>query len=249
MKFNYNKKIGNVLFIVEGGKTEFYILKKLFGGILNYSYEEIKRSNNYEYKKYESKTQKNSRVFVINASESNIQFIGKNDDFIDQLFLRLINDYEFPVDHASIYYLFDRDGESNKSEICLEMSKIYKNALDNGIYRNGLLVLSYPSIESFVCLCFEKELEIKTGKELKRKNENLKINQQKINEKKILIATDLMIKILKEQFSIEFDIDNAGTLSLELLIKQDEKYKNCKLFSVISLFSEILIDLGIIEED
>ena len=44
MKFNKDKNIGRVLFIVEGSKTEFSILKRIFCNILKYNYIAKKRN-------------------------------------------------------------------------------------------------------------------------------------------------------------------------------------------------------------
>jgi hypothetical protein len=68
---NKNKSIGKVLFIVEGGRTEPYILRKIFTTIFDYQMEMIIRDK--KYTKYNSKENPTSQVFVINAEESNIK--------------------------------------------------------------------------------------------------------------------------------------------------------------------------------
>ncbi len=49
MKLNKDKSIGRVLFIVEGGRTEFSLLKKIFVDILDYNYIERRRTNRASY--------------------------------------------------------------------------------------------------------------------------------------------------------------------------------------------------------
>ena len=44
IKLNKNKRIGKVLFIVEGEKTEFLILRKIFTSIFDYQLEMEKRN-------------------------------------------------------------------------------------------------------------------------------------------------------------------------------------------------------------
>lgn len=44
IKLNKNKRIGKVLFIVEGEKTEFLILRKIFTTIFDYQLEMEKRN-------------------------------------------------------------------------------------------------------------------------------------------------------------------------------------------------------------
>lgn len=50
---------------------------------------------------------------MINTKESNIRDITENESYLDDLFDMLITEYNFPVDQAAIYYLFDRDPETN----------------------------------------------------------------------------------------------------------------------------------------
>lgn len=71
MKINKNKRIGQVLFIVEGSSTEFTYLYKIFCGILGYSYVAKKR-NTPDY--YTKENDPYSRVAVINTRERR----GKN---------------------------------------------------------------------------------------------------------------------------------------------------------------------------
>ena len=111
IRLNKEKSIGKVLFIVEGGKTEAYILHRIFCKILDYQMETILRDKGYH--KYNSKENPTSQVFVINAEESNIKNIEKNNKYLDKLFKELIENYDFNIDNAAIYYLFDRDNKSN----------------------------------------------------------------------------------------------------------------------------------------
>ena len=60
IKLNKDKNIGKVLFIVEGSKTEFYLLSKIFNKVFDYQYETIKRALPYE--KYNAKINPLSRV-------------------------------------------------------------------------------------------------------------------------------------------------------------------------------------------
>lgn len=68
-----NKRIGKVLFIVEGIKTEINILRNIFTQIFDYQYEKRDRLDRYvPYNKQENST---SSVFVVNTEESNIKDI------------------------------------------------------------------------------------------------------------------------------------------------------------------------------
>lgn len=67
IQLNKEKAIGTVLYIVEGGKTEPYLLHKIFCGIMNYQMETILRDKGY--RRYNSQENPNSRVFVVNTEE------------------------------------------------------------------------------------------------------------------------------------------------------------------------------------
>lgn len=110
MKINREKRIGRVLFVVEGSRTEFVLLRRIFCDILGYSYLE-KRRNRPDF--FVSAQDKYSQVAVINTLESNIRDISENDAYLDEVMDVLRERYHFPVDQSAIYYLFDRDPKSN----------------------------------------------------------------------------------------------------------------------------------------
>lgn len=148
--FNKDKRIGKVLFIVEGLEDEMYILHKIFTQVFDYQYEKLNRLS--KYKPYNVKNDPHSSIFVINTKESNIKDIEDTDGYLDELFTKLINDYKFPVDKWAIFYIFDRDNKSNTdTEILEKLMKNLKNSREANdyTYNQGLLLLSYPSIESF----------------------------------------------------------------------------------------------------
>lgn len=43
MKINKDKSVGRVLFIVEGGRTEFSLFRRIFCNVLGYEYIEKRR--------------------------------------------------------------------------------------------------------------------------------------------------------------------------------------------------------------
>ena len=100
MRLNKDKRIGRVLFIVEGSQTEFSILKRIFCNLLGYSYIE-KRRNRPNY--FTSTKDRFSQVAVINTRESNIRDISENESYLDDVFDVLREQYRFPVDQSAIY--------------------------------------------------------------------------------------------------------------------------------------------------
>ena len=148
MRLNKDKHIGRVLFIVEGSRTELSILRQIFCILLGYSYVE-KRRNRPTY--FESSNDRFSKVGVINTQESNIRAISENEAYLDEVFDTLRDQYQFPVDQSAIYYLFDRDPKSNTDSALIEKYILsLTNPYDNDDYKAGQLLLSYPSIESYI---------------------------------------------------------------------------------------------------
>ena len=74
MKLNKDKRIGRILFVVEGSQTEFSILKRIFSNILGYTYIE-KRRNKLTY--FTSEKDRYSQVAIINTKDSNIKDISE----------------------------------------------------------------------------------------------------------------------------------------------------------------------------
>lgn len=141
IRLNKEKSIGKVLYIVEGGKTEPYLLHRIFCKIMNYQLETILRDKGY--RKYNSQENVTSQVFVINAEESNIKYIDRDNEFLDKLFVELIENYDFDVDNAAIYYIFDRDNQSNTdAKFIRKLMSVLVNSRDNAYVRQGMLLLS-----------------------------------------------------------------------------------------------------------
>ncbi|MFA6013202.1 MAG: hypothetical protein WC799_24650 [Desulfobacteraceae bacterium] len=247
-KINSNRSIGRVLFIVEGLRTEFYILKKIFAGLFDYTYEKLDRNNRYW--KYTSKANPNSSVFAINPEESNLSHINSANEYLDNIFLSLIETYDFPVDKASIFYIFDRDPNSTKSSLTLELLNRLQNSRDNGMERQGLLLLSYPSIESYTASNFISEscgMSFQLGSELKKYLNHEKIIQNKIDHDSIIFATREMFNYFGKE-SIVFDsLDDFGKTNLQVFNVQEDFHQKNNAYRLLSLLSIAFLDLGLIE--
>ena len=110
VKLNKDKRIGKVLFIVEGEKTEFLILRNIFTTIFDYQLETEKRNNKYNI--YNKKDNPLSSIFVVNSKQSQIESLNDY-EYLEKLYVKLRDEYKFPVENASIYYIFDRDIKTN----------------------------------------------------------------------------------------------------------------------------------------
>lgn len=218
IRLNKEKSIGKVLYIVEGGKTEPYLLHRIFCKIMNYQLETILRDKGY--RKYNSQENATSQVFVINAEESNIQYI-------------------------------DRDNQSNKdTEFIRNLLSVLVNSRDNVYTRQGMLLLSYPSIEAFTFSNFVTnsfEQGFKTGDALKKHLNECKINQSRINENTVKHATEELLSALEELQIEELDVDAFGESNLKIFEQEEVQYEKNNLYIALSLLCVSLIDLGILE--
>ncbi len=250
IRLHKDKSIGKVLFIVEGTKTEPYILKKLFTQVFDYQIDTKLRGK--KDKQYNSKKDPYSKVYVINTQDSNIKSIRKDDGFLDNLFRELIEEYDFDIDNAAIFYVVDRDAQSNTdTEFLMELLTKLVNSRDNpDDERQGLLLLSYPSIESFTLSCFQdnaKELEFKTGQELKTFLGLKGINHQKIDGTALLHATAEMFRALEMINDLNYNLDNFSECNIDVLRFEERNKIDCGLYRCMSLFAICLLDLGLIE--
>lgn len=247
IEINDKKSIGRVLFIVEGSKTEFAILRKIFCDILKYEYIEKRRNRPDTFK---SKNNSTSKVAVINTEESNINYITDSEEYLGVLFEMLRKKYDFPVDNAAIYYLFDRDPKSNTD---VERIKTYidtlKDPYDNGITKAGMFLLSYPSIEAYTVSGFEKnscEMRKNLGSELKTyigENKNIQFN--KFSESIVLNAADEFLKYLFNE-KLNYDLDDFSPTSKEIFSRQEKEYLSGNGYKLFSMLTLAFMQLGII---
>ena len=245
-----NKRIGKVLFIVEGIKTEIKILHKIFTNIFDYQYEKLDRLD--RYRPYNKKDNPLSSIFVINTEESNIKDIEDANGYLDNLFERLIDKYNFPVDKAAIFYIFDRDNYSNTNKTLISdlMNKLNNSRESNDEYdRQGLLLLSYPSIESFTASNYIKDafsIEIEKGADLKKYLHERSIGYQKINKDTVALAVNEMDKAIKSIGIENYDLDDFRDVNLEIYSYEEKYYAQTKKYKLLSLLCIALLDLGLI---
>ena len=252
MKINLNKdkSIGKVLYIVEGSKTEKFLLWRIFTGIFDYQFEVKTRDHPYQI--FNRKDNPYSKIFVINVAESNIKHINKDDEFLNNLFKELIENYDFDIDNAAIYYLFDRDVESNTdSAFIKQLLCTLTNSRENeNNFRQGILLLSYPSVESFTLSCFDENsfsLKIKLGRELKQYLESKKFNQSKIDETKLEFAVVNLVKSVSFISDSHLDVDNFKELNNKFFDFEENLFSKENVYNCLSLLAISLIDLGLIE--
>ena len=258
MKINKDKRIGNVLFIVEGSKTEFIILRKIFCNLLNYTYIEKRRNKLHSFYK---ENDIYSKIAVINTRESNISDITLGQEYLDDVFKYLIEECNFPVDDCAIYYLFDRAPKSNTdSDLILNYIRELRNPYENENLKAGQLLLSYPAFESFFISCFidnsynlneslTEDKKIHIGNELKTYIGTIKeIQTNKINDHSLMHATNEFIQFLIDN-KINFDIDNFSNASEQIFMLQEEMFANKQYYALFSMLTLAFLQLGIVEAE
>ncbi len=247
-----NKRIGRVIFIVEGNKTEILLLKYIFMNILGYNY--ISNNRDHREFKFVKQGDKNSIVYVFNSKNSNISSIANCDEVSEEVtsFIQEKYDKDFAIEYAAIYYLFDRDYKSNSGNIIKELMQKYNNARDitDNYDRQGMLLLSYPSIEAYFMECLQKDYEkyrFDLGKDLKPFLQKRKKNHYKLSEENVIRGFKNSVKTMKRMKVNYIDLDDF-TDTNELIFKyQENLLQNNGFYKLLSLLSIALLDLGIIK--
>lgn len=259
-KLNKNKRIGQVLFIVEGLKTEPNLIYRVFCQLLGYRMERLYR--NGEYRVFNKNGDPFSKVTVINTEESNIRYIDKDNDFLNRMFDKLIEDYGLDLDNTAVYYLFDRDPDSNTDKRFIEdMLYRLESARDTNPDwgQPGLLLLSYPCIEAFtgmnfvddsISFCWDNG--VVTGSDLKYALQQADLLPNHITEETLLHCMQELISGL-DMIGIDVSeepflssIDHFGENNLTIYNWEENQYAARGQYGLLSLMILALLDLGLI---
>ena len=252
MKINKNKRIGKIVIIVEGEVTEFEYIEEIFNKYLGYTLKSKTRKNDdfIELHGHDDF----STVYLINAPSNNIKSIKNDLDFENYIYSKLS---KLPIQNNfnyQTYIVFDRDPINNRCNLVLNLISKYNESITDDERINGLLLLSYPAIESFLVSLHETDsynLKYKLGKDLKGyiKSNNYCISS--LNDNKVKQAYDNFLDFLitKNIINSKDDILDNKELGLKIFDIEQELYKKQNLFYVFSQLIEILIDLQIIELD
>ena len=263
MKFELQKgkRIGQVLFIVEGEKTEPNLIYKVFSGLFGYQMDRLYR--NGAYRVFHRTGDLYSKITVINTEESNIRFIDKDNEFLNRMFSMLIEDYQLDIDNAAIYYLFDRDPASNTDEYFIRhmlSSLASARDINADMTRQGMLLLSYPCIESFVGMnLLENSIQychvkgVQSGFELKRALHEDGLLANNISEQTILHCVDELFHIL-DTIGIDTQpnafinsFDHFAPTNSTIFNWQEAQRTAGHPYGLLSLMAVALLDLGLIK--
>lgn len=116
----------------------------------------------------------------------------------------------------------------------------------------GQLLLSYPAVESYLLSCIQDDVFSEAfflGKDLKPELDKIGFSEEGISDEDHLIHAAIeMDKGLSEFGLCPYDLDNLAPTLLGVYDYQQEKHKTDESFSLLSLISMALLELGIIVE-
>lgn len=271
-RIDKSKNIGNVIFVVEGGRadtggTELRLLKKIFVDILDYEVQELRRGS-VEFIAHGRNS--NYHVFALNLDKN--QLTQLNDDSLDQLFHRIRSEFKIKPEDCPVFFLYDRDVLSyHRNELRGKYVMKYTDPYGTNDGTQGQLLLSYPSIESYLLSCLIDKTYINTCK-MGREAKNLltekilmdyDVPDKEIHEKAVALTfTDdekeaekrLIHSINEMDIGLdnmgikEYDLDNLAPVLLESYDYEQSKYNSEDTLSLISLVGMSLLELGVIVE-
>ena len=151
-----------------------------------------------------------------------------------------------------VYYLFDRDVLSNREGVSRSLLSELNASQNDSEEQNGLLLLSYPAIESFLISLNEEnsfQRMFRLGKEEKEYVKKRGYSPATIDEESLLHATEEFLAYLENQGLLEKGGDVLGQmdkLGIRIFESERETYQKERCFHCFSQLVELLIDLGIV---
>ena len=250
LKVNKNKSIGEIVVVVEGESEEFKLLKHIFVDLFDYNYIPYKKSRGIT-DIMQSKTNKNSTVFVVNTNSSSMKSLLEPEDFKDNLYNLIMKDYQRSLKNVPIYILWDRDHKSNTKKTVLKCLDVYRNSQDNNYNMYGLLLLSYPCVESYELSHFNKQaylMKFRSSLEVKKE---VRANARKyslanITEKSLLVAAQNMHKSFENMKIYSYEPSDFYKVNKKVFEMEESFLKTDGYYKALSLITVMLVDLGII---
>lgn len=247
LKINLKKKINTIVLVVEGASYEFDLFDQIFRKVLHYKLVTNKRTKEKirEYNEYVFKGNEDQKIVIINTNSSNIGSITDDVEYRNNLYKLLYEKYLLDIKNVPVYYIWDRDEGSNDKTLVKRLISKMSNPYDNDDYDSGLLLLSYPCVESYTISCFEKDKIFVNGhpKEYCKKHCFWLLF---ITKHSLLKATLEMLKQLKRMGIDDFNIDDIKNINLFVLKYEDSYFKKNKKYMLLSFISYILLDQQII---
>lgn len=247
-KINIKKRIGKVVYIVEGDIDEAELIIKIYNQLLGYSIVKYSKLTN-KYTEMVNSKDKYSKVYIIPSKYSAVNQLISSSEYLDEIYHTLAIEYELDIENAAIYYLFDRDRKSNRPTDIINLMNKLGNARDNENFEmNGLLLLSYPSIEAFYANANNDSVRLESGKNSKEYVKDYK--NQDLNCKMIEVGAKILLEKLEHVERRTFDVfwlDQFGDVNVDFFKYEENEYKNNNTYDTASFIFISLLDIGIIE--
>lgn len=246
LRINPNKRIGRVLFLVEGDEDEPSLLETIFCDVLGYGLIRYDKRDQ-SVREYGKTDDPYSRVFVVPTPTSAITHLPAEEDYLDAVY-RTLASHGLSGMEAATYYLFDRDWQSNTEEAVLTKIGLLRNPYDNGAEMGGALLLSYPCLQAYYCQAHCRTSPFSESQEAKA---YVNANRLKsLDAEKIIIAAShtllVLAIILGRRFELA-DLNDYFNVNHKVFgYQQSRRFGDEKTFLTLSLLSLALIDLGII---
>ena len=113
-------------------------------------------------------------------------------------------------------------------------------------------MLSYPAIESYLLSCIQEDVFQQScllGRDLKPELIKITYSEESIESEVHLIHAVVEMDKGLESFGIdEYDLDNLAPTLLGVYDGQQQKYVTDQKFSLLSLVSMALLELGVVVE-
>lgn len=253
-RIDKSKMIGNVIFVVEGGRpdtggTELRLLKRIFADILEYEVQELRRGHD-EFIAHGHNP--HFHVFALNLPKN--QLTQLTDDATNAVYRRVSEEFHLKPEDCPIFFLYDRDYLSYKAnELRGPYVRRYTDPYGDDHGNQGQLLLSYPAVESYVLSCFQTnvyEQSFFLGKDLKSELAKASLSEEDISNEDHLIHAATEMDAGLEAFGLgQYDLDGLAPTLLEVYDCQQEKFGKDGSFSLLSLISMALLELGILVEE
>ncbi len=246
LKINLKKNIGTVILIVEGNDYEFKLFYQIFHSILHYTLISKSRMQKKvrEYCEFSMKGNEASKVIIFNTRNSNIGSIKDDTHYRDELYKLMYEKYGIDTTKGRVYYIWDRDNESNDANVTKKLLNTLTNPYENDNFESGLLLLSYPCCEAYTISNFESKKSIKTN--IKKYVQKKEYGVSSLSKETIQKAVLEMQKKLKSVGVNEINLDKIQNINLKCFDFEENYFVNNSTYFLLSLISIVLLDLQII---
>ncbi len=247
VRINSNKRIGRVVFLTEGPKDEPNLLEAIFCDVLGYDVAVYDKRNG-STKRFVKRADPYSRIYVAAMPTSSIKNLPITKDYEDEIY-NALKQYGLQMNEAAVFYLFDRDYQSNKQAAVESSIGSLRNPYDNGESMAGALLLSYPCLQAYYCEAHGIDVAFDSSHEAKvYVNTN---SLKDLNDRDVYTAASDMLGALKEIRRRDFAVSELDDYSLinRDVYRYEEARRATQKYRTLCLLSLALFDLGVLEID